>query len=144
MGSLRRRRLKNVQIEDLLNRSPINVENVAILNELKDKTILVSGAAGSIGSEIVRQITRYDFEELILIDHESALYDVQQELKQNGKSNFTAIVADIRDRNRMHTYFEKYRPNLVFHAAAYKHVPLMESNCYEAIKINVGGTKNFS
>ena len=107
--------------------------------------VLVSGGAGSIGSEIVRQICTYKYKSLVIIDQaESALYDLQQELKQNGFHNFIPIVADIRDKNRMNAIFQDYSPNVVFHAAAYKHVPLMEYNSYEAIKINVAGTKVIS
>ena len=112
------------------------------MDEVKDKVILVTGGAGSIGSEIVRQLCKYNYKSLIIVDQaESALYDFQQELKQNNHSNFIPIVADIRDKNRMNNLFQEYKPNLVFHAAAYKHVPLMEYNSYEAIKINIAGTK---
>src|SRR5690554_6217703 len=103
---------------------------------------MITGGAGSIGSELVRQIANYEYRSMIVIDQaESALYDLQQELKQNGFHNFIPIVGDIRDKNRMSVIFQEYRPNMVFHAAAYKHVPLMEYNFYEAIKVNVAGTK---
>jgi FlaA1/EpsC-like NDP-sugar epimerase len=116
--------------------------NSRIKQELENKTILVTGAAGSIGSEISRQICNYQYKFLVLVDQaESSLYDLQQELKQNGHHNFVAIVADVRDKNRMNTIFDQYKITNVFHAAAYKHVPLMEYNSYEAIKINVAGTK---
>ena len=142
-GELKVSQIKQVQIEDLLDRAPINIKNSKIAMELMNKSILVTGGAGSIGSEIVRQICNYSYKSLIIIDSaESALYDLQQELKQNGFHNFIPIVTDIRDKNRMNALFEEHRPNVVFHAAAYKHVPLMEYNSYEAIKINVGGTKN--
>ena len=102
----------------------------------------MTGGAGSIGSEIVRQICTYDYKSLIVIDQsESALYDLQQELKQNGYHNFLPIVGDVRDKNRLNNIFQEHRPNIIFHAAAYKHVPLMEYNSYEAIKINIAGTK---
>ncbi|SMC54640.1 polysaccharide biosynthesis protein [Cellulophaga tyrosinoxydans] len=141
-GELKLSQIKQVQIEDLLDRATIDIKNSKIEEELKDKTVLVTGGAGSIGSEIVRQICSYNYKSLIVIDQaESALYDLQQELKQNGFHNFIPIVADIRDKNRMNNIFQEYGPNLVFHAAAYKHVPLMEYNAYEAIKINVAGTK---
>lgn len=141
-GELKLSQIKQVQIEDLLDRATINIENSKISGELEDKVVLVSGGAGSIGSEIVRQICTYNYKSLIVIDQaESALYDLQQELKQNGFHNFIPIVADIRDKNRMNNIFQEYLPNIVFHAAAYKHVPLMEYNSYEAIKINVAGTK---
>lgn len=141
-GELKFSQIKQVQIEDLLDRAPINIENSKISGELKDKVVVVTGGAGSIGSELVRQICKYNYKSLIVIDQaESALYDLQQELKQNGYHNFFPIVGDIRDKNRLNYLFNEYKPNIVFHAAAYKHVPLMEYNSYEAIKINVAGTK---
>lgn len=141
-GELKVSQIKQIQIEDLLDRVPINIKNSKISEEVKNKVILVTGGAGSIGSEIVRQICTYDYKALIIIDQsESALYDLEQELKQNGYHNFMPIVGDIRDKNRLNNIFQEYRPNLVFHAAAYKHVPLMEYNAYEAIKINIAGTK---
>ena len=142
-GELKVSQIKQVQIEDLLDRAPITIKNSKIAMELMNKTVMVTGGAGSIGSEIVRQICNYGYKSLIVIDSaESALYDLQQELKQNGFHNFIPIVTDIRDKNRMNALFGEHRPNVVFHAAAYKHVPLMEYNSYEAIKINIGGTKN--
>ena len=141
-GELKLSQIKQVQIEDLLNRVPINIKNSKISQQLKDQVIFVTGGAGSIGSEIIRQIVNYDYKSLIIIDQaESPLYDLQQELKQNGFHNFIPIVSDIRDKNRMNTFFQEYKPNIIFHAAAYKHVPLMEYNAYEAIKINIAGTK---
>lgn len=141
-GELKLSQIKPVQIEDLLDRPAININNSKISKELTGKTIVVTGGAGSIGSEIVRQIANYEYKSLIILDQaESALYDLQQELKQNGFFNFIPVVADIRDKNRMNSFFQEYKPNVIFHAAAYKHVPLMESNPYEAIKINVAGTK---
>lgn len=142
-GELKLSQIKQIQIEDLLNRPPIDIKNSKIAAELKDKVVFVTGGAGSIGSEIVRQICKYNYKSLVIIDQaESALYDLQQELKQNGFHNFVPLVADIRDKNRMNHIFQEHKPNLVFHAAAYKHVPLMEYNSYEAIKINVAGTKS--
>ena len=141
-GELKASQIKQVQIEDLLDRPPINIKNKKIEQELKGKVILVTGGAGSIGSEIVRQICGYDYKALIIIDQaESALYDLQQELKQNGYHNFVPIVGDIRDKNRLGAIFQEHKPHIVFHAAAYKHVPLMEYNSYEAIKVNIAGTK---
>lgn len=141
-GELKLSQIKQVQIEDLLDRVPIDIKKSKVTEHLKNQVILVTGGAGSIGSEIVRQIANYDYKSLIIIDQaESALYDLQQELKQNGFHNFVPIVGDIRDKNRMNTYFQEHKPTMVFHAAAYKHVPLMEYNYYEAIKINVAGTK---
>jgi len=141
-GELKMSQIKQVQIEDLLDRVPINIKNGRISKELKDKVVMITGGAGSIGSELVRQIAHYEYRSMIVIDQaESALYDLQQELKQNGFHNFIPIVGDIRDKNRMSAIFQEYKPNMVFHAAAYKHVPLMEYNSYEAIKVNVAGTK---
>ncbi len=144
-GKLNVSQIKEIQIEDLLERAPINMNNQNIKKELNDKVIMITGAAGSIGSEIARQASFYNYKNLILVDQaESALYDLQQELLSKGVANFTPIVADIRDHQRMETIFERFRPNMVFHAAAYKHVPLMESNPCEAIKINVLGTRKLA
>ncbi|GAA4278922.1 polysaccharide biosynthesis protein [Aquimarina mytili] len=144
-GKLKVSQIKEIEIEDLLDRAPINMDNQNIKRELDDKVIMITGAAGSIGSEIVRQASYYNYKNLILVDQaESPLYDLQQELLSKGITNFTPIVADIRDHQRVETIFEKYRPNMVFHAAAYKHVPLMEANPCEAIKINVLGTRKLA
>ena len=141
-GELNAKQIKQVQIEDLLGRPPIEIDNPNLLNEFNGETVLVTGAAGSIGSELVNQLSNFDVKHLILVDQaESALYDVEQDLKRDGKYNYTAIVADIRDGLRMDTIFQTHKPTMVFHAAAYKHVPLMEKSPYEAIKINVNGTK---
>ncbi|WP_303317666.1 nucleoside-diphosphate sugar epimerase/dehydratase [Flavivirga abyssicola] len=141
-GELNVKQIKQVQIEDLLGRPPIEINNPNLINEFTGETVIVTGAAGSIGSELVKQLSNFNVKKLILVDQaESALYDVQQDLKQNGKHNFTAIVADIRDGLRIDTIFQNHKPTMVFHAAAYKHVPLMEESPYEAIKINVNGTK---
>lgn len=141
-GELKVSQIKQVQIEDLLNRTPIKIKNATVANELEDKVVLVTGGAGSIGGEIVRQVVNYRYKTMIVVDQaESALYDLQQELKQKGFHNFIPVVADIRDKNRMNHFFQEYKPDMIFHAAAYKHVPLMESNAYEAIKINIAGTK---
>ena len=106
------------------------------------KIIFVTGAAGSIGSEIARQVTECKITKLVLIDQaESALYDLQQEFLKNSKNNFSIEVGDVRDKKRMKSLFEYYSPHIIFHAAAYKHVPLMEGNPYEAIRVNVEGTR---
>ncbi|WP_209399733.1 nucleoside-diphosphate sugar epimerase/dehydratase [Pseudozobellia sp. WGM2] len=141
-GELKVSQIKQIQIEDLLDRAPISIKNSKISDQVKNKVVLVTGGAGSIGSEIVRQVCTYNYKSLIIIDQaESALYDLQQELKQNGFHNFIPIVGDVRDKNRLNNLFQEHRPDIVFHAAAYKHVPLMEYNSYEAIKINIAGTK---
>lgn len=141
-GELKVSQIKRVQIEDLLDRPPIEIKNSKVMRDFDDKVIMVTGGAGSIGSELVRQICKYNYRSLIVVDQaESALYDLQQELKQSGFFNFVPIVGDIRDKNKMRVLFDQYRPDRIFHAAAYKHVPLMEQNPYEAVKINVAGTK---
>lgn len=141
-GEFSSSQIKQFEVEDLLGRAPINIDNPNLLNEFDGETVLVTGAAGSIGSELVKQLANFNLKKLILVDQaESALYDVQQDLKRDGKYNYVAIVADIRDGLRIDTIFQQEKPTMVFHAAAYKHVPLMEKSPYEAIKINVNGTK---
>jgi len=141
-GQLNIGQIKPVKIEDLLDRDTIEIDNPVIKRNLKNKTVLVTGAAGSIGSEIARQISRCNVKQLILVDQaESPLYDLQQEFVQTKYSNFSSEVADVRDYRRMQQIFDKYNPQYVFHAAAYKHVPLMEANPYEAIRVNIYGTK---
>ncbi len=141
-GQLNIGQIKPVKIEDLLDRDTIEIDNPVIKRNLKNKTVLVTGAAGSIGSEIARQISRCNVKQLILVDQaESPLYDLQQDLFQTKYSNFSSEVADVRDYSRMQQIFDKYNPQYVFHAAAYKHVPLMEANPYEAIRVNISGTK---
>ena len=142
-GDLKVKQIKSVKIEDLLGRTPIELNNPVLHKEFNNKVILVTGAAGSIGSEISKQMTHFKFGQLILIDQaESDLYNLQQFFVNKKIENFIAIVADIQDKERMNTIFEKYKPNFVFHAAAYKHVPFMEENPYEAVKTNVLGSKN--
>jgi len=144
-GDLQASQIRQVKIEDLLDRVPINIINPIIGREVNNKVVLITGAAGSIGSEISRQISGYRYKQLILLDQaESALYDLQQELLSEGKKNVISIVADVSDSDRIDEVFEIYKPHKVFHAAAYKHVPLMEDNPYEAIKTNVEGTKIIS
>jgi FlaA1/EpsC-like NDP-sugar epimerase len=144
-GDLEVHQIEQVKIEDLLERIPISIDNPIVEKEVNNKVILVTGAAGSIGSEISRQLSTYSYKYLVLIDQaESDLYDLQQEFLQKGALNFTTIVADVRDVNRMEAIFKEFRPQKVFHAAAYKHVPLMEENPYEAVKVNVGGTKTIA
>lgn len=144
-GNLQANQIKQVNIDDLLDRKQILIDNPIVKKEVNDKVILVTGAAGSIGSEISRQLASYTLKHLILVDQaESDLYDLQQELFQNGMTDFVALVADVRDKKRMREIFKEYRPEKVFHAAAYKHVPLMEDSPYEAVKVNVLGTKNIA
>ena len=140
-GELKVGQIKEVNIEDLLDRSPIQIENPIIQKELKGKTILITGAAGSIGSEIAHQISQYNYKHIILLDQaESPLYDLQQDFIRNNVQNFSIELADIRNEKRLQSIFETYSIDLLFHAAAYKHVPLMENNPYEAIRVNVVGT----
>ena len=144
-GDLSVGQIKDVNIEDLLGREPITIINPALVHEYENQIILITGAAGSIGSEIARKATNYAYKKLILIDTaESALYELQQEFISEGIKNFIAIVADVRDSKRMEHLFSIYRPKIVFHAAAYKHVPLMENNPYEAVSVNIGGTRNMA
>ncbi len=144
-GALEANQIKSVKIEDLLDRKQISIDNPIIQRDVNDKVILVTGAAGSIGSEISRQLSLYQHKHLVLIDQsESDLYDLQQELVQKDRKNVTSIVADVRDHKRMSVIFAEYKPQKVFHAAAYKHVPLMEMSPYEAVKINIGGTINIA
>lgn len=140
-GDLSIGQIKNVNIEDLLGRDPISIINPT--DEYDNRIILVTGAAGSIGSEICRKVSSYNYKRLILVDNsESSLYDLQQEFKQQGFENIEVIVADIRNRTRVDQIINEYKPKVIFHAAAYKHVPLMENNPFEAVSVNIGGTKN--
>lgn len=133
---------KKIQIEELLQRPPIKLDIQKIKSEIADKTVLVTGAAGSIGSEICRQLVQYYPKKIILADQaESPLFDIENELLLKFNS-ISSYIADISDPERMEEIFKLHRPNLVFHAAAYKHVPLMELHPYEALKTNLIGTKN--
>lgn len=145
-GELNPEQIRKVNIEDLLGRDSIKLDVKRIQNGLKDATILVTGAAGSIGSEIVRQLLSFKTKKVILLDQaESALYDLQNEIQSKFKgANFELFIADVTNSYRMRQLFDKYHPDIVFNAAAYKHVPLMESNPYEAIRVNIGGIKNLA
>ena len=136
--------LRDVEIEDLLGREPIYLENKNIRNIIKNKVVLVTGGGGSIGSELCRQIAKYNPKKLIIFDiYENNLYDIQMELVSDyPKMNIEAIVGSVRDKACLNNLFSKYKPNLVFHAAAHKHVPLMEKSPLEAIKNNIFGTYN--
>jgi FlaA1/EpsC-like NDP-sugar epimerase len=138
------REIKKIKIEDLLGRIPIQIDIESIGENLKGKTILISGAAGSIGSEIVRQISRFDLGLLLVCDiAESPLHQLGLELEDKFTHiPYISIIADVKDYNQMKIVFEKYRPHYVYHAAAYKHVPLMESHPCEAILTNVSGSRN--
>ncbi len=138
--------LRDVEIEDLLGREPIILANENIGELIKGKSILVTGGGGSIGSELCRQIAKFNPSRLIIFDiYENNLYNIEMELKQNHydeKFEIVAIVGSVRDKKRLEQVFKKYNPYLVFHAAAHKHVPLMEVSPLEAIKNNVFGTYN--
>ncbi|MCJ0741489.1 polysaccharide biosynthesis protein [Pedobacter sp. CYS-01] len=145
-GKLHQTQIQNINIEDLLNRKQIEMDTAGIQNQLKSKRVLITGAAGSIGSEIVRQLIKFDLSLIILCDQsETALHHIYLELEEEHKhTNFHAFVGDVRDQQRMEHLFETYKPHYVYHAAAYKHVPLMEDNPSEAIKVNVLGTKTIA
>jgi FlaA1/EpsC-like NDP-sugar epimerase len=143
-GDFTTSQIKNIKIEDLLGRNPIYLQPEKIQDELKNQIVLVSGAAGSIGSGIVKQLVLYNPKQVILLDQaESALYDLEQDLIFNYPGfNFSIVVGDICNYKRMERLYDYFKPDFVFHAAAYKHVPLMEDNPSEAIYTNVLGTKN--
>ena len=145
-GELSFKQIKKININDLLERDPILLDSHLIQEDLAGKTVLVSGAAGSIGSEMVKQILPFKPGKLILLDQaESPLYELERELMDEMKvSGFEVVIGDIRSEERMRRVFEHFRPSIVFHAAAYKHVPLMESNPSEAILTNVLGTRNLA
>ena len=143
-GELNIRHIKNIKIEDLLDRGVIELDDNALRKQLLNKTILVTGAAGSIGSEIVRQLPRFKPARIILFDEaESPLYDIQLELSEKFRFNDYVIeMGDVREYQRVEKVFLKYKPDIVYHAAAYKHVPMVELLPLEGIKTNVFGTKN--
>ena len=142
-GELSLKQIKEVKIEELLGRESIQLDNLAIRDVLNGKRVCITGAAGSIGSELARQAIQYKPSTLILIDQaESPLYELQRELDSNASC--TMYVGDITDRKRIESIFKKETPEVIFHAAAYKHVPLMESNAVEAVTTNVLGTKNLA
>ena len=143
-GNLSRKQIKRVRIEDLLNRTVISLENRNLSNFISNKTILVTGAAGSIGSEICRQILFYGPKNLILFDNaETPMHDLYLELRSSVSfsNNVVCLIGDVTRANRVEEVFSTYKPQIVFHAAAYKHVPMMEVNAKEAIKVNIKGTK---
>lgn len=143
-GDFSTSQIKNINIEDLLGRNPIYLNPEKINNEVSGKIILVTGAAGSIGSGIVKQLANYNPLKTILLDQaESPLYELEQELTQSFPNfNFEIVIGDVSNQIRMEKLFDHFNPKLVFHAAAYKHVPLMEDNPSEAVYTNILGTKN--
>ncbi|WP_203636653.1 UDP-N-acetylglucosamine 4,6-dehydratase family protein, partial [Thermobrachium celere] len=138
------REIRDVKIEDLLKRDPIKLDNNAIKEYIENKVVLVTGGGGSIGSELCRQVIRFNPKKLLILDiYENNAYDLELELRANYPHiDIEVLIASIRDKKRMETIFEKYRPYVVFHAAAHKHVPLMENNPSEAVKNNIFGTLN--
>lgn len=139
-------RINSIQIEDLLERPAIAIDTDNVLSTIQDKIVLVSGAAGSIGSELVRQIQKFKPRITILVEQaESPLHDLTLDLHNEfPDSHFVPLIADVRNRKRVETIFSEYKPDIVYHAAAYKHVPLMESHPNEAIQANVTGTRNMA
>ena len=139
--------IRDIKVEDLLGREPIKFDNSEIRDFIENKVCMVTGGGGSIGSELVRQIAKYNPAQVIIVDiYENNAYDIQQELvmEYGKKLNLVTIIASVRDYFRMNQIFKKYKPQVVFHAAAHKHVPLMENNPMEAIKNNVVGTFNMA
>lgn len=141
-GDISVSKLKNVEIEDLLGREPIQINTDEVFNYVSNKVVMVTGGGGSIGSELCRQIAGHNPKQLIIIDiYENNAYDIQQELiRKYPRLNLVVLIASVRNTKRINSIFEKYRPNIVYHAAAHKHVPLMEVSPNEAIKNNVFGT----
>ncbi|RGB77946.1 polysaccharide biosynthesis protein [Anaerococcus nagyae] len=141
-GKISVSKMKDIQIEDLLGREPVRLFNNDSNDYLNNKTVLVTGGGGSIGSELCRQIAQYRPKQLIIFDiYENNAYEIEQELKRNYPDlNLKALIGSVRDYKRVDQIFKEYKPDLVFHAAAHKHVPLMEESPAEAIKNNVRGT----
>lgn len=142
-GELQAKTLRPINIEDLLGRNSIHLDRKKIEEGLRESVVFVTGAAGSIGSEIVRQLIKFNVQRIILLDKaESDLYNIQQEiLSNNQNTNFVTIIGDVTNKTKLRKIFAEYSPTIVFNAAAYKHVPLMEEYPGEAIRVNVGGNK---
>ena len=143
-GELSFRQIRKIRIEELLEREPIELHEANIRSQLKGKTVLVTGAAGSIGSELVRQIAKFEPGKIILLDNaESPLHEMQLELSDTIKNiSVEIVIGDVRNKERLENVFRTFRPQIVYHAAAYKHVPMMENNPSESVLTNVLGTKN--
>ena len=135
--------LRNVEVEDLLGRDPVKLDTAQIKDNIEGNTIMVTGAGGSIGSEICRQLTQFKPEKLILVGHgEYSIYQIHMELKDILDVEIIPIIGDVKDKERMRMIVEEHRPTKIYHAAAHKHVPLMEYNPHESVKNNVIGTRN--
>ena len=146
-GEIEVNQLKKVEVEDLLGRDPVELDMALISKELTDKTILVTGAGGSIGAEICRQVCKFEPQKIILLGHgENSIYLIHQELNNTfgNKIEFIPIIADVQHKGRLQEVMRMYKPYAVYHAAAHKHVPLMEYNPLEAVKNNILGTKNIA
>ena len=144
-GNLHVQQLRNIEIEDLLGRDPVHLDQSMIEKQLRGKKILVTGAGGSIGSEICRQVAKFKPKEIIILGHgENSIYQLNMELVGKYSQHFTIVpvIADVQDRKRIFEVMDKYKPDVVYHAAAHKHVPLMEINPREAVKNNILGTRN--
>ena len=147
-GGFTSNQIENIKIEDLLERESIKLDNTNIAREVSGKVVMVTGAAGSIGSEICRQLIQYNPAKVIMLDQaESPMYDLQFELKNNepyrqSVDKMEFVIANVKDKIRMEEVFATFKPQVIYHAAAYKHVPFMEENPYEAIFVNVFGTRN--
>ena len=144
-GNLHVQQLRNVEIEDLLGRDPVQLDQTMIEKQLRGKKILVTGAGGSIGSEICRQVAKFKPKEIVILGHgENSIYQLNMELVSKYSQHFTItpVIADVQDRKRIFEVMDKYKPDVVYHAAAHKHVPLMELNPREAVKNNILGTRN--
>ena len=142
-GELQAKTIRPINIEDLLGRNSIHLDRKKIEEGLRESVVFVTGAAGSIGSEIVRQLIKFNVQRIILLDKaESDLYNIQQEILSNNKNtNFVTIIGDVTNKTKLRKIFAEYSPTIVFNAAAYKHVPLMEEYPGEAIRVNIGGNK---
>ncbi|MFB5086102.1 nucleoside-diphosphate sugar epimerase/dehydratase [Psychrobacillus sp. PGGUH221] len=146
-GKLSVSEMREVNIEDLLGREEVELDMEAISGKLTNKTILVTGAGGSIGSEICRQVMKFNPKKILLLGHgENSIYQIDMELRQNtfSRTQIIPIIADVQDRNRIFDLISQYKPDVIYHAAAHKHVPLMEYNPMEAVKNNIFGTKNIA
>lgn len=149
-GEFTANQIEDIKIEDLLGRDSIQLDNSNVVREVFDKVVMVTGAAGSIGSEMCRQLIQYHPKQLVMLDQaETPMYDLQFELRSDAKyspfvDKMAFVIANIKDRRRMREIFEHYHPQVIYHAAAYKHVPFMEENPYESVFVNVFGTKNIA